>query len=118
MLGDAAHPMSPNLGQGACAAIEDAAVLSRCVSEEADIASALKRYEVARIPRTTRLVELSARLGKWACWSHPAMAGLRSTLVRLTPAPLMRRELDWQHDFDAGADALAGCELPGQAERR
>ena len=107
LLGDAAHPMTPNLGQGACAAIEDAAVLARCVREEADIASALKRYGAARIPRTTRLAELSARFGRWACWSHPAMVGLRSTLLRWAPAPLMRRELDWQYDFDAGAGALA-----------
>ena len=43
LLGDAAHPMTPNLGQGACQAIEDAVVLARCLAERCD-AGALRRY--------------------------------------------------------------------------
>jgi salicylate hydroxylase len=60
LLGDAAHPMFPFFGQGAAQAIEDAAVLARCLADGLDDpAAAFKRYEALRIPRTTRLQELS-----------------------------------------------------------
>jgi 2-polyprenyl-6-methoxyphenol hydroxylase-like FAD-dependent oxidoreductase len=60
LLGDAAHPMFPFFGQGAAQAIEDAAVLARCLAEGLDDpAAAFKRYEELRIPRTSRLQELS-----------------------------------------------------------
>jgi salicylate hydroxylase len=53
LLGDAAHPMSPFLGQGAALAIEDAVVLGRCFAEECDLPSALSMYEQARRPRAS-----------------------------------------------------------------
>jgi salicylate hydroxylase len=60
LLGDAAHPMFPFFGQGAAQAIEDAATLARCLSASpADAPAALRRYEELRIPRTTRLQEVS-----------------------------------------------------------
>jgi salicylate hydroxylase len=69
LLGDAAHPMFPFYGQGAAQAIEDAAALARCLSEElarerADPAAALRRYEAARIPRTSRLQQVSHARGR------------------------------------------------------
>jgi salicylate hydroxylase len=64
LLGDAAHPMFPFYGQGAAQAIEDAAALARVLSEESeDPMAALRRYEAARIPRTTRLQEVSHARG-------------------------------------------------------
>ena len=60
LLGDAAHPMFPFFGQGAAQAIEDAAVLARCLAAwPGDPAAALARYQELRIPRTTRLQEVS-----------------------------------------------------------
>ncbi|QKW38190.1 FAD-dependent monooxygenase [Actinomadura sp. NAK00032] len=60
LLGDAAHPMFPFFAQGAAQAIEDAAVLARCLADDpADPPRALRRYERLRIPRTTRLQEVS-----------------------------------------------------------
>jgi salicylate hydroxylase len=66
LLGDAAHPMFPFYGQGAAQAIEDAAVLARCLAglrthpgDPGAAARALRRYEELRIPRTTRLQEVS-----------------------------------------------------------
>jgi salicylate hydroxylase len=64
LLGDAAHPMFPFYGQGAAQAIEDAAALARCLAADSeDPAAALRRYEQARIPRTTRLQEVSHARG-------------------------------------------------------
>jgi 2-polyprenyl-6-methoxyphenol hydroxylase-like FAD-dependent oxidoreductase len=61
LLGDAAHPMTPNLGQGACQALEDAAVLARLATGTAPdaVADMLGRYTVARLPRTTDVVRWS-----------------------------------------------------------
>ena len=60
LLGDAAHPMFPFFAQGAAQAIEDAAVLARCLADGiSDPASALGRYEQIRRPRTTKLQMVS-----------------------------------------------------------
>ncbi len=60
MLGDAAHPMTPFLGQGACLAIEDGLVLGRAFAASTRVVEALQRYEDARRPRGT-LVQLASR---------------------------------------------------------
>lgn len=60
LLGDAAHPMFPFFAQGAAQAVEDAAVLARCLADGGDDPQqALKRYESARLDRTTRLQQVS-----------------------------------------------------------
>jgi salicylate hydroxylase len=60
LLGDAAHAMLPFMAQGACQAIEDGAVLARCLGEDTDPVRALRRYEDLRRDRTAR-VQLAAR---------------------------------------------------------
>ena len=55
MLGDASHPMTPFLGQGACMAIEDALVLGRAFAASETVHEALRRYEAARKPRGTNV---------------------------------------------------------------
>jgi 6-hydroxynicotinate 3-monooxygenase len=66
LLGDACHPMTPYMAQGAAMAIEDAAVLSRCLAgvDRDGIAGALQVYETARIQRTAR-VQLTSRQNAW-----------------------------------------------------
>lgn len=66
LLGDACHPMTPYMAQGAATAIEDAAVLSRCLDgADADgVAQALGRYERSRIGRTSK-IQLTSRLNTW-----------------------------------------------------
>ncbi len=64
LLGDACHPMYPFMGQGAAQAIEDGATLAACLvaadgDPARDLSGALKRYEELRLPRVTRLQELS-----------------------------------------------------------
>ena len=57
LLGDACHPMTPYMAQGAAMAIEDAAVLSRCLKniDRAGVPEGLRRYEATRKPRTSRI---------------------------------------------------------------
>jgi salicylate hydroxylase len=60
LLGDACHPMYPFMGQGAAQAIEDGAALAACLRQGSDdLAAALERYEQLRLPRVTRLQQMS-----------------------------------------------------------
>ena len=63
LLGDACHPMTPYMAQGAASALEDAIVMARCLEgvASADIASALRRYEAARKPRTSQIQSQSSK---------------------------------------------------------
>jgi salicylate hydroxylase len=56
LLGDAAHPTLPYIASGASMAIEDGAVLTRCLLEAASVSAALRMYEKARVERTARVV--------------------------------------------------------------
>jgi salicylate hydroxylase len=64
MLGDAAHPMTPFLGQGACMAIEDALLLGRAFAASKAVDEALQRYEVARKIRGTNVQLWSREEGR------------------------------------------------------
>jgi 2-polyprenyl-6-methoxyphenol hydroxylase-like FAD-dependent oxidoreductase len=66
LLGDAAHPMTPYMAQGAATSIEDAAVLARCLEavDGDDIAGAFRRYEAHRKPRTS-LVQAISSANTW-----------------------------------------------------
>ena len=64
LLGDAAHPTTPNFGQGACQAMEDAIVLAALLGDDDDIPRSLVRYERLRYPRTAWITRQSWRLGR------------------------------------------------------
>ena len=93
LLGDAAHPMTPHLGQGACQAIEDAVVLARCLGAAEDVAQALRAYESRRFERTARIVERSRRIGRLAQWRSPLAIRARDALVERLPARVQLDQL-------------------------
>jgi 2-polyprenyl-6-methoxyphenol hydroxylase-like FAD-dependent oxidoreductase len=93
LLGDAAHATTPNLGQGACQAIEDAAVLSTALAESADIPTALRRYDHTRQRRVADVITTSRRIGAIAQTTNPVAAVLRDTIVRWTPPGVSMRRL-------------------------
>jgi 6-hydroxynicotinate 3-monooxygenase len=88
LLGDACHPMTPYMAQGAAMAIEDAAVLSRCLEDvEPDgVANAFRRFEATRRDRTARVQETS-RTNTW----------LKE-----------KTDTDWVYAYDAWTVPLAG----------
>ncbi len=94
LLGDAAHPTTPNLGQGACQAIEDAYVLAQQLRSAPDIAAALRQYEAKRIPRTAYITNLSWRIGKIAQLQNPIACWIRNKLLRTVPFSIQRRQLE------------------------
>lgn len=93
LLGDAAHPMTPNLGQGACQALEDAVALGECLDQH-DVAGALRAYEQRRVSRANRFVVQSRRIGWLGQWSNPVACSIRNALVRSVLGPLQARSLD------------------------
>ena len=100
LLGDAAHPMTPNLGQGGCQAIEDAVVLAVCVRNAGTVEGALRSYEQRRIPRTSGIVLQSRRMGALGQWENAALRWLRDSAVRAVPQHLAARQLEPIAGFD------------------
>jgi 2-polyprenyl-6-methoxyphenol hydroxylase-like FAD-dependent oxidoreductase len=82
LLGDAAHPMTPNLGQGACQALEDAVVLGRSLEHQRDVPAALQEYERRRIPRVNPIVARSRQVGWLGQWRQPLAVAARNALLR------------------------------------
>lgn len=93
LLGDAAHPTTPNLGQGGCMAIEDAVTLAHALRTADSLPSALARYEARRLARTTGIVHASFRFGKVAQLESRAAIWVRNTLMRLTPSSFVQKQL-------------------------
>ncbi|MEO0895040.1 MAG: FAD-dependent monooxygenase [Bacteroidota bacterium] len=91
LIGDAAHATTPNMGQGACQAIEDAYVLSECMGKY-EIPFAFHKFEELRLKKANNVVNMSWRLGKIAHWTQPALVSLRNTLMRLTPSSLSSKQ--------------------------
>ncbi len=93
LLGDAAHPMTPNLGQGGCQAIEDAVALAECLTAEGSVESALAAYEARRRERANAFVTRSWSLGRVAQWENAAARFARDMLFQLMPGGLAARQL-------------------------
>jgi 2-polyprenyl-6-methoxyphenol hydroxylase-like FAD-dependent oxidoreductase len=91
LLGDAAHAMTPNLGQGANLAIEDAITAAALLDRHRDIPSALTEYDRVRRSRVEPLQRLSRRMGAALQMSWAPAALLRDAIMRLTPVgPALR----------------------------
>ncbi|AFA74973.1 putative monooxygenase [Gordonia polyisoprenivorans VH2] len=90
LIGDAAHAMTPNLGQGANLAIEDAATLATLLIAAAkhnnELPAVLARYDALRRRRTQRIARQARVLGAVMQASHPVTATLRDLAMRSVPA--------------------------------
>jgi 2-polyprenyl-6-methoxyphenol hydroxylase-like FAD-dependent oxidoreductase len=101
LLGDAAHPMTFNVGQGACQAIEDAVVLARTLSQERDASAALRAYESDRMVRTAALQKRAWQLGSLGRWQNPVVCWVRDRVMKSVlggPGLRSHRE-DMAHQF-------------------
>ena len=99
LLGDAAHAMTPNLGQGACQAIEDAVALGACLNEATDIATALQLYEKRRVTRANNITRLAHFIGQSVQWDNPMLSGVRNTIIRNIPVSMAIKRFMWLLDY-------------------
>ncbi len=103
LLGDAAHAMTPNLGQGACLAIEDAVVLARCLRSEPDIVAALKRYERLRSRRASTIASLARFIGRTVQMENSLLAATRNAIIKRLPVGSQVQRLMWILDYHVEA---------------
>lgn len=92
ILGDAAHAMAPNLGQGACQALEDAVTLAAAV-DALGIDAGLQEYDRLRRPRTQMIAQLSRRVAAPAHWNSPLATALRDAALPRLPSALFGRSI-------------------------
>lgn len=94
LVGDSAHPMTPNQGQGACQALDDAVALGDSLARESDVTKALQLYERRRLRRANGSVVMSRRAARAVQISNPLLCAIRDGLARLLPRRVMLRMLD------------------------
>jgi 2-polyprenyl-6-methoxyphenol hydroxylase-like FAD-dependent oxidoreductase len=99
LLGDAAHPCTPNLGQGGCMALEDALVLAKCVERELSLKLALRRYESLRFRRTKHIQQRSLLIGQIGQWQNPLFVAGRRIVTGMLPAALIQRNLSRVYSY-------------------
>jgi 2-polyprenyl-6-methoxyphenol hydroxylase-like FAD-dependent oxidoreductase len=99
LLGDAAHPMTPNVGMGGGQAIEDAVVLAEAIAGEATIEAALARYEAKRMARANSFVNRSYRVGQVAHLRARPLRWLRDRALQLIPTGIIARAMARDFDF-------------------
>ena len=109
VVGDAAHPMRPHLGQGGCQGLEDAAVLARFVDGGDDLAAAFARFAAFRRPRVRALVRESKVVGQLVNLRPAVLSGLAGRASALMPEALMTRHL-------AGIAARSAFVLPNDRD--
>ncbi|HKP40039.1 FAD-dependent oxidoreductase [Mycobacterium sp.] len=93
VVGDAAHPMRPHLGQGGCQGLEDAAILARFVHRSDDLATAFSSFATFRKPRVRPLVRESAMIGRIVNLRPAFLSALASRATVLGPEALLTRHL-------------------------
>lgn len=99
LMGDAAHATTPNMGQGAGQAIEDAIVLANCFSS-LDEEAALKRYEQKRIERTKKIITMSRLIGFGVQLGNPFAIRARNAFFKRVPSSLLQKNFEFLLDVD------------------
>lgn len=94
LIGDAAHPMGPDLGQGACLAIEDADTLATTLREARDVPAALARWEAERLRRVRKVARRVSMIGALARTRNPVVEAVRDWTTALAPQPIAWGQID------------------------
>jgi len=94
LLGDAAHPTTPNLGQGGCMAIEGAYILAKSIKKYGLTDQSFERYEELQFPRSENIVSESLKLGKVGQLTNPILIGLRNFVMWAMPSRVAMKMID------------------------
>lgn len=94
LIGDAAHATTPNMGQGACQAIEDAVILADEIQKANSIPGAFRAFERRRMERTQYVVKQSRLIGNIAQVQNKYIGAIRNILMRSLPAGAQEKQLE------------------------
>jgi 2-polyprenyl-6-methoxyphenol hydroxylase-like FAD-dependent oxidoreductase len=94
LVGDSIHPMTPDLGQGACQAIVDGTTLATCLSEKDDVSEAIRAYHKSRYRNAAITMLFSRVWGEASQWDGRLACAMRDKLLRTMPLSLQLRQLD------------------------
>ncbi|MBD2662951.1 zeaxanthin epoxidase [Richelia sinica FACHB-800] len=103
LIGDAAHPVQPTLGQGGCMAIEDAFELAKLlatVTSQEQVSSVLRQFESDRHPRVTKVLNVSRSVGSLAQTDSNIGCLFRNLIYQLTPTWLADQQFKWLFDYN------------------
>ncbi|WNJ21138.1 FAD-dependent oxidoreductase [Pontibacter sp. G13] len=98
LIGDAAHAMTPNMGQGAGMSIEDAATWVSLMSEELPMSERLRAFDHYRVKRCREIVKTSWMIGRMAHIRSVPLQSLRNVVFRLTPPQINNRQMAKLYD--------------------
>ena len=98
LLGDAAHATTPDLGQGACQAIEDAYLLAELYQEDKPIETVFEEYQKLRIKKAHEIVNSSWRIGKMAHIENSFLIYFRNLIMRSIPTSANNLQLKSIYD--------------------
>jgi len=94
LAGDAIHPMTPDLAQGACQAIIDAATLATCLAASRDTRAALREYQQRRWRNAATTTLIARNTGAMGQWKGRITCAARDAMMRVTPLSLQLRQFD------------------------
>jgi 2-polyprenyl-6-methoxyphenol hydroxylase-like FAD-dependent oxidoreductase len=94
LVGDAIHPMTPDLAQGACQAILDATTLATCLAASRDTRAAIRDYQQRRWRNAAVATLMARNMGAMGQWKRHTTCTARNTLIRSIPLSLQLRQFD------------------------
>ncbi|CAN5412022.1 hypothetical protein BH23BAC3_BH23BAC3_21820 [soil metagenome] len=100
LIGDSAHATTPNMGQGACQAIEDAIILADEMAKNISIETGFKNFEKRRLNRTHNITNTSWKIGKIAQLEHPFLIALRNFAFRKLPSGIQEKQIEQLYEVD------------------
>lgn len=99
LIGDAAHATTPNMGQGACQAIEDAYIIGKLFGEGKSVEEVFMQYEKLRIKKAHYIVNTSSTIGKVSHYENSLAVWLRNTLLKATPSSTNEKQMEKVFDI-------------------
>jgi 2-polyprenyl-6-methoxyphenol hydroxylase-like FAD-dependent oxidoreductase len=119
LLGDAAHAISPSSGQGASMALEDAAILAKCLRDIPDLEQAFATYEQLRRERTVKMYEVGERGDSGKHMMKPMQQWFRDLttpiFLKLFANP---KASDWMYSYRVDWDAPVTAQTPASSGGR
>jgi len=94
LIGDAAHATTPNLGQGACQAIEDAYAIGQLIDEGISIENTFEQYEIKRKKKANNIVNISWSIRKLAHIENGLGIMCRNLIMKNIPKYAHKKQMD------------------------